>query len=59
MAYKVRHDMDGNYRVVELIHNENKIKDDEEVEFYEKDVFNGKLSDCESFIRLNDAGYLS
>lgn len=50
MIYKVRFFMDSTYQVVLLTPNGD--------EFEEESVFQGDLSDCEAYIRLNEQGYM-
>lgn len=61
MKYKVRFMMDEKYQVVKLTKNE---KDDQndydsyEKGFNEQIVYQGRLADCEAYIRLNESGYM-
>jgi hypothetical protein len=61
MKYKVRLMMDDNYEVVELTPNEKYDENDydsDEQEFNEQSVYQGRLADCEAYIRLNEGGYM-
>lgn len=48
MKYRVQFYQDETYEVLEISEDD---KDDES-------VFQGSLSDCEAYIRLNEAGYM-
>ena len=53
--------MDDNYEVVELTPNPKYVEDDwhsDESEFDEESAYQGSLSNCEAYIRLNDGGYM-
>jgi len=61
MSYKVRFMMDDSYEVVELTPNEKYDLDDfdsDELEFNEQSVYQGSLANCESYIRLQEGGYM-
>lgn len=49
MKYKVRFMMDNTYEVVEVL-------EDEWSERYS--CFQGRLADCEAYIRLHEGGYM-
>lgn len=46
--------MDENYEVIEI----NSEKDEQNNEFSEESVYQGRLSDCEAYIRLHENGYM-
>jgi len=48
--YKVRHLKDSTYQVIEI--------ETESENFFRSIMFQGSLSDCEAWIRLNESGYL-
>jgi len=48
MAYRVQFYQDGIYEVIRITGDD----------YAEESVFQGSLSDCEAFIRLNEAGYM-
>lgn len=53
--------MDDSYEVVELTPNEKYDLDDfdsDELEFNEQSVYQGSLANCESYIRLQEGGYM-
>lgn len=53
--------MDDNYEVVELTPNEKYDENDyhsDEQEFNEQSVYQGRLADCEAYIRLHESGYM-
>lgn len=61
MEYRVRFMMDENYEVVKLTENEKYDigdLDSDEQEFNEESVYQGRLADCEAYIRLNIGGYM-
>ena len=61
MKYKVRFMMDDSYEVVELTPNEKYDLNDfesDEPEFNEQSVYQGRLADCEAYIRLHEGGYM-
>ena len=61
MSYKVRFMMDETYEVVELTPNKRFDSDDfdsDEPEFDEESVHQGRLADCEAYIRLREGGYM-
>lgn len=51
MEYRVRYYCDDDYEVLE-------IREDENNEWHESQLFKGSLADCEAFIRLSKGGYI-
>lgn len=58
---KVRFMMDENYEVIQLTPNKKYDEDDydsDEPEFHEDSLYQGRLADCEAYIRLKEGGYM-
>ncbi len=60
MKYKVRLMMDDTYEVVEtmFIEDYDSTADDDEAPTKENSVYQGRLADCEAYIRLHEGGYM-
>ncbi len=57
MIYKVRHNLDSDYIVVEVDDNEEDLST--QSNYREETVFSGGLADCEAFIRLKEGGFFN
>lgn len=58
IEYKVRFMMDDNYEVVRIENTFSSEDEYDENEFKEESVYQGRLADCESYIRLKEGGYM-
>ena len=58
IKYKVRFMMDDNYEVVRVENTFSSEDEYDESEFNEESVYQGRLADCEAYIRLKEGGYM-
>ena len=59
MRYKVRYMLDDDYEVIELTPSgDQPDENDTEAKFDEQSVYQGRLADCEAYIRLHEGGYM-
>ena len=57
--YKVRFMMDNEYEVIEIdVYVDGFARPASDYEYTEESVYQGKLSDCEAYIRLKEGGYM-